>query len=366
MKNLICILVCMAFAAGLPAAANEGGASGGKGAGEFDAGSLISEHLGDSYWWHVTTFKDRHISLYLPVIVRSQDTGWHVFSSRRIAHGEEYRGFRIAAEGKYAGKLVAHNAGGEEYRPWDISITKNVLALMINSAVMVAIFLGVARWYRRRPANAVPHGFVGAVEMFVMSVEDNVIKKSIGEDYARYSPYLLTAFFFILINNIMGLVPFFPGGANVTGNIAVTLVLAFCTLIAVNVFGNREYWKEVFWPDVPVWLKVPVPLMPLIELFGVISKPFALMIRLMANIMAGHMIILALTCVIFVAAGMGIGVSAGMTAFSVVLSIFMTLLEVLVAYIQAYVFTLLSAIFIGLSRPKHRAAKQPGNETSIV
>ncbi len=241
MKRLLCILVCAA-AAWTPLHAEGGGE-------KFEANTLISEHLADSYWWHITTVGDRHVEIHLPVIVRSQETGWHVFSSRRLAHGAEYRGFRIGDRGK----IVARDAAGGEYRPWDISITKNVLALMVNSTIMVVIFLCVARWYRRRPERAVPRGFVGAVEMFIVSVEDEVIKKSIGEDYRRYSPYLLTAFFFIFINNIMGLVPVFPGGANLTGNIAITLVLAVCTFVAVNVFGNREYWREVLWPDVPPW-----------------------------------------------------------------------------------------------------------------
>jgi len=217
---------------------------------------------------------------------------------------------------------------------------------------MLAIFLSVARWYKRHPQHAVPHGFVGAVEMFVMNIEEDVIRKSVGKDYARYSPYLLTAFFFILINNVMGLVPFFPGGANTTGNIAVTFTLAFCTMLAVNLFGNKEYWKEVLWPEVPMWLKVPAPLMPLIEIASVISKPFALMVRLFANITAGHAIALSLTLIIFISAKMGAAVNAGMTAFSLLLAIFMNCLELLVAYIQAYVFTILSAVFIGLSRPE--------------
>lgn len=322
---------------------------------EFNANALIAEHLGDSYWWHITTVGQRHISIYLPVIVHSKESGWNVFSSRRIEHGERYEGFALAEQGPYAGKVVAYDSAGAEYRPWDISITKTVLSLLINSALTAGIFLCVARWYRRRGDHAVPRGFVGAVEMFVMSIEEDVIKKSIGPDYARYSPYLLTAFFFILINNVMGLIPVFPGGANVTGNIAVTLVLALCTMIAVNLFANREYWKEVFWPEVPTWLKVPVPLMPAIEFFGVISKPFALMIRLMANIMAGHTIMLSLVCVIFMTVKMGPAVNTGMTVFSVVLSVFMSLLELLVAYIQAYVFTLLSAVFIGLSRQRHHS-----------
>lgn len=320
---------------------------------EFDVNKMISDHLSDNYWWHITTINGHHISVYLPVIVRDSDGEWHCFSSRRLAHhGDVHKGFFIAEQGDYANKIVGTDSGGEIYRPWDISITKNAFALMINSVIMVVLFLLVARWYKRRPKHSVPKGFVGAMEVFVMDVENEIIKPNVGKDYKRYSAYLLTAFFFIFINNIMGLIPIFPGGANTTGNIAITLPLALFTLIAVNVFANREYWREVFWPDVPWWMKAPIPLMPFIELFGVISKPFALMIRLLANIFAGHTVILSLSCLIFITVNMGAGVNAGMTVFSVILSVFMNVLELLVAYIQAYVFTMLSAVFIGMSRPE--------------
>ncbi|MDR0687407.1 MAG: F0F1 ATP synthase subunit A [Prevotellaceae bacterium] len=348
-------LACIAAAALLAplcASAEEHGGEGGEK--ELAIGDIITEHIFDSYWWHITTYGERHISIYLPVIVRSDGGGWRLFSSKRLAHGETYEGFRIAEKGeKYEGKVVGVNAAGEVYRPWDISITKNALALMINSAIMLGIFLGVARWYRRRPKNSTPSKFVCAMEMLVMDVEEDIVRASIGKDYKRYSPYLLTAFFFILINNVMGIIPIFPGGANTTGNIAITLVLALCTLVAVNLFGNREYWREIFWPDVPLLLKAPIPLMPLIEFFGVLTKPFALMIRLLANIFAGHTVILAFTLLIFITAKLGAGINAGMTVFSIVLSLVMNCLELLVAYIQAYVFTLLSAVFIGLSRPEH-------------
>jgi F-type H+-transporting ATPase subunit a len=314
---------------------------------------IIFEHIQDSYWWHITTINDHHVSIYLPVIVYSSNSGFHVFSSSQIDHGHNYKGFYISDKGKYAGKIVEINDTGEEIRPIDLSLTKIALAIIINSIIMLILFLSVARWYRKRPKHAVPGGFVGAIEMFVMNIEDDIIRGSIGKDYARYSPYLLTAFFFIFISNLMGLVPFFPGGANVTGNISITLVLALCTMIAINLFGNREYWKEILWPDVPLWMKVPIPLMPIIELFGVISKPFALTIRLFANITAGHAVILALTCLVFITVKMGTAMNMGMTVFSVILSIFMSFLELLVAYIQAYVFTMLSAVFIGLSRQEH-------------
>jgi F-type H+-transporting ATPase subunit a len=356
-KHIPILLCFAAFALRAPLCAAADGHGSGEEKEELAIGDVITEHIFDSYWWHITTYKERHVSIYLPVIVRSDGGGWHVFSSKRLAHGESYRGFRIAEKGaKHEGKVVGVSAAGEVYRPWDISITKNALALMINSAIMLGIFLGAARWYRRRPKNSTPSRFVCAVEMFVMDVEEGIVHASIGKDYKRYSPYLLTAFFFILINNVMGIIPIFPGGANTTGNIAITLVLALCTMAAVNLFGNREYWREIFWPDVPLLLKAPIPLMPLIEFFGVLTKPFALMIRLLANIFAGHTVILAFTLLIFITAKLGAGINAGMTVFSIALSLVMNCLELLVAYIQAYVFTLLSAVFIGLSRPEHHVA----------
>ena len=311
---------------------------------------IIFEHLQDAYWWHIVTINNHHVSVYLPVIVYSPKSGISVFSSSHIAHNHTHKGYYIASDGKYKDKIVTLNETGEEIRPLDLSLSKIPFAILFNSFVMLILFLLVARWYKKSPKHATPGGLVGAMEMFVMSVEDDIIRKSIGKDYARYSPYLLTAFFFIFISNIMGLIPFFPGGANVTGNIAVTLVLALCTMVAINMFGNKAYWKEIFWPEVPMWMKAPLPLMPVIELFGVISKPFALTIRLFANITAGHAVLLSITCLIFVTVKMGAAVNTSMTVFAMILSVFMSFMEILVAYIQAYVFTMLSSVFIGLSR----------------
>ena len=193
------------------------------------------------------------------------------------------------------------------------------------------------------------------LEPIVEMINDEVIKESVGKDYKRYAPYLLTAFFFILINNLMGIIPIFPGGANVTGNIAVTFVLALCTFVAVNFFGNRHYWKDILWPDVPWWLKVPLPLMPLVEIFGMFTKPMALMVRLFANIMAGHSVILSFIAVIFLTVKMGPVINGSMTVAAVFFGVFMDCLELLVAFIQAYVFTMLSAVFIGLSRQEPEA-----------
>ena len=310
-------------------------------------------HIGDSYEWHITNIGKTSICIPLPIIVYSETSGWHAFLSSRLEeNGGKYEGFYIAPSGsKYEGKVVERNATGEEVRPWDISITKVTLSLFINSAILLAIILSVAHWYRKREQGAyAPGGFIGFMEMFIMMVHDDVIKSCVGPNYKKFAPYLLTAFFFIFINNIMGLIPIFPGGANVTGNIAITLVLALFTFVIVNIFGTKHYWKDIFWPDVPWWLKVPIPMMPFIEFFGVFTKPFALMIRLFANMLSGHMAMLVLTCLIFISASMGPAINGSLTVASVLFNIFMNLLEVLVAFIQAYVFTMLSAVFIGLAQ----------------
>lgn len=328
-------------------------------AAEPDVSGMIFGHIMDSYDWHFTTIGDTHVSLYLPVIVRSaRDGQWYVFSSRHLLHGHgeghtapEYEGFRIAHGGDFDGKVV-EVVGGEEARPLDLSLTKNALALLINSTLLIALFLYCARWYKKkRPDSPAPRGLVGAVEALVQWIYYDVIVANIPAHVQRYAPYLLTAFFFIFINNLIGLI---PGSANVTGNIAVTCFLAVCTFLMVNLFGNKEYWKEIFNPDVPGWLK---PIMIVIELFGLFTKPLALMIRLFANIMAGHTAMLALFSVIFVTAGMGAAMNGTMTVVSLLFCVFMNCLELLVAFIQAYVFTMLSAVFIGLSQPQHHHAE---------
>jgi len=322
--------------------------------GKLNVKELILEHLADSYIWHITKIGETDIAIPLPVIIYSSTTGWHVFLSSAFNEKGQYQGLIIAPEGKYKGKIIEKDALGNEVKPFDISITKVVFSLLFNSALLIFIILMVARSYKKDTYES-KKGFVGFMEMFIMNINDDVIKPCIGKDYKRFSPYLLTVFFFIFLNNLMGLIPLFPGGANVTGNIAITFVLAICTFIIVNIFGTKEYWKEIFWPDVPLWLKVPLPLMPVIELVGVFTKPFALMIRLFANMLAGHSIVLGLTCLVFVTVSLGPAMNASMTVVSVLFTVFINLVEVMVAYIQAYVFVLLSAVFIGLARvePHH-------------
>ena len=234
----LCILLCGVIR---PAAAEN--VSQGE---DTDVKQIVFSHIGDSYSWHITSWGHTHLNIPLPVIVRNHAGDWFCFLSSRIDEGASYEGFRIATEGAYAGKIV-EEVNGTEIRPIDLSITKTVFALLLNSLILICIILGVARWYKKRKVeNAAPGGFVGAMEMFIMMIHDDLIKSCVGKDYKRFAPYLLTVFFFIFLNNLMGLIPIFPGGANVTGNIAITLVLALCTFVITNIFGTREYWKDIF------------------------------------------------------------------------------------------------------------------------
>ena len=317
---------------------------------EIDVGEILFGHIGDSYGWHITDWKGKHVTIPLPCIVHSS-TGWHFFMSSKIEHGHEHEGLFIAEEGRYEDKIVERGADGELVRPFDISITKNVASLMFAAILLISLVLATTRWYRRHDASEeAPQGFAGLMEMMIMMVNDDIIRPSVGEKhYRKYSPYLLTAFFFIFVCNLMGLIPFFPGGANVTGNIAVTMMMALFTFIAINVFADKHYWKEILWPDVPMFLKFPIPIMQTIELFGVISKPFSLMVRLFANIMAGHMMVLGLVSVIFVTVKLGPVINGSMTVIAMLFGLVINCLELLVAFIQAYVFTMLSAVFIGMA-----------------
>lgn len=331
---------------------------------KFDAKSFIFGHTGDSYEFHVTEVKGKPISIALPVIVKSKERGWFVFSSKHICHlhpGENYKGFFIQSQDaeKHAGKLVETNGKGEVIRPFDLSFTKNAFGLFFCCAFLLVFFLPAARQYKKNPMGK-PNRYQGLVEWLTLMVLDGIIKPSINEKkYRKFAPYLLTVFFFIFFNNLFGLIPFFPFGANVTGNLAVTMVLALITYFFVNVLGSKHYWKDILWPDVPVFLKVPIPLMPIIELVSTLTKPFALMIRLFANILAGHIIIMVLMALIFILGGMyGAGMGLGISFISIFMTIFMTALEMLVAYIQAYVFTMLSAIFIGLAQEEPEKPKE--------
>ncbi|TGX83372.1 F0F1 ATP synthase subunit A [Palleniella muris] len=310
---------------------------------------IVLEHLADAYEWHIASYEGKHLSIPLPIIVRSEQTGEWTFCT---AHSlpENYF-FNPESHGKIYEKL----ADGTTVRPIDLSITKSVAQIWIVVAILLTVFLGCAKWYKKRDCRSeAPRGFVGAVEMLTMTIHDDLCKSCIGEKhYKPYAPYLLTVFYFIFTTNLIGLIPIFPGGANVTGNINVTMFLALCTMLVINIFANAHYWKEIFWPEVPGPLKL---LMIPIEMFGVFTKPFALMIRLFANMMAGHAVILSFTCVIFLGWSMGAAYGLGLNLFSALMLLFMNCLEILVAFVQAYVFTLLSAVFIGLAHVEHHEA----------
>jgi F-type H+-transporting ATPase subunit a len=316
---------------------------------EFVVRDFILEHVGDAYIWHITRVGERDVYMPLPVIVMSKQSGWHVFSSSKLSDGHHYAGFYISETGNYKGKIVEENQKGAEVRPIDISITKNVFTLILSSVILVGLILFVAGYYKKN-GFWVKNKLVCFMEMFIMMINDDVIKPCVGKGYKKFAPYLLTLFFFLFINNLMGLIPIFPFGANLTGNIAVTFTLAIVTFIIVNIVGTKEYWKEIFWPDVPILLKFPVPFFPLLEIISVFTKPFALMIRLLANMIAGHSIILGLLSIIFITVSFGKATNVSLTAVSLFLSIFISFVELLVAFIQAYIFTLLSAVYIGLAQ----------------
>jgi len=325
----------------------------------FDAGEMIMEHILDSHEWHIANIGHTHISIPLPVILYA-DGDIHIFSSGRFHHGElAYNGFKLETEGKNKGKIVKVLDDGitpdeSAALPTDFSITKNVMSLFISVALLMFLFISIANSYSRRKDHA-PKGIQSLLEPIIMFIRDDIARPSIGEKrYGRYMPYLLTIFFFIFLNNLMGLIPFFPGGANLTGNIAVTMVLALFTFIITSFSGNKAYWTHIVnAPGVPWWLKLPVPLMPIVEIVGVITKPFVLMVRLFANMTAGHIILLGFMSLIFIFGNMSIGLGLSVTPVSVGFALFMSLLELLVAFIQAYVFTLLSAIYFGMASEEH-------------
>ncbi|MEI6884016.1 MAG: F0F1 ATP synthase subunit A [Bacteroidota bacterium] len=327
-----------------------------KGSEKFNAGDMIMEHVVDNHEWHILEIGHFELMIPLPVILYYDGKLYTFCSTRFHNEGRSYLGFSLPLEGPQKGKIVRTNPAPGGPRVYDFSITKTVLAIMISALLMLFIFISVARAYARN-INKAPKGMQSALEPLIIFIRDDIAKSSIGEKkYEKYMPYLLTIFFFIFLNNILGLIPIFPGGANVTGNIAVTMVMAVFTFVLTTVNGNKHYWVDIInTPGVPWWLKLPIPLMPVVEIIGVITKPFVLMVRLFANIAAGHIIALGFVSLIFIFGAINVAVGYGVSVVSVAFMIFMNLLELLVALIQAYVFTLLSALYFGLAtiEPEH-------------
>lgn len=318
---------------------------------KFNTSEVIMEHIADAHDWHLWG----HTSVHLPVILYTAK-GLEIFSSGKFEHGHAtYQGthynYRMVKNpGEQKENIIAVDANGNKDEEasagiYDLSITKNVASLLTSMALLLIIFISIGNGYKKRGIGA-PKGLAKWLEPVIIFVRDDIARPNLGDQYHKFMPYLLSVFFFIWLNNVLGLVPFFPGGANVTGNIAVTLVLALITFVITNLNGTKTYWSHVFTPHVPTWL---YPLMIPVEIIGLFTKPFALMIRLFANITAGHILVLSLVCLIFIFKSMAV---AGV---SVPFVIFISVIEMLVAFIQAFIFTILSALYIGmaLEKPSH-------------
>lgn len=320
----------------------------------FDASEMIMHHIKDAHDWHVMDIDGHAVSIPLPIIIYHSERGLSVFMSSKFEHGTaDYNGYRLDHQ-----KVVAVDESGQVSEELtagilDLSITKNVAALMISIFFMLWLFIKVAKSFVRNQGKA-PSGIQSFIEPLILFVRDDIAKAAIGEKhYMRFMPYLLTIFFFIWINNLLGLVPFFPGGANVTGNIAIPLTLAVITFVITSFSGNRHYWLHVFaMPGVP---KPVLLILTPIEFLGIFLKPFVLMVRLFANITAGHIVILVFFSLIFIAGSASTAGGFGTAVPAVAFTIFINGLELVVGFLQAFVFTFLSAVYFGaaVAEPHH-------------
>jgi F-type H+-transporting ATPase subunit a len=315
---------------------------------KFNPGEMIMGHVGDEHGWHLFG----HTSIPLPIVLYNTERGFSCFSSSHFDHGHKTHGGYMLHEGKVVatdapdGTDAHHASVNEELTKatWDISITKNVLGMFVSMIILVWVMLTVASGYKKRGVGA-PKGIQSFIEPIIMFVRDDVAKANIGPKYERFMPYLLTVFFFILLNNLMGLIPIFPFGANVSGSISVTFALAAITFIITLIHGNRHYWGHILaMPGVP---KPVLLILTPVEILGVFLRPAILMIRLFANITAGHIIVLSFFALIFIFGEINAGLGWGVSIFSLVFTVFMSMLELLVAFIQAFVFTFLSAMYFG-------------------
>lgn len=311
----------------------------------------ILHHISDAHEWHFFTMGGTHYTLPLPVILYSEQYGLEVFLSNKFDHHTHiYKTYKydhghITLLDEQGNELLVD---GHAVHPLDLSITKNVASMLVAFVILVLLFGSVAKAYKRRPGQA-PKGLQSFMEPLILFVRDEVARPNLGHHYAKFTPYLLTLFFFIWVNNLLGLL---PGAANVTGNIAVTMVLALLTLIVTNINGNKSYWSHIFWPPgIPFLVKII--LIP-VEFISIFTKPFALMIRLFANITAGHIIIMSIFSLIFLFSenGTNLGAGFGVSVVSVPFAMFLYTLELLVAAIQAFIFTMLTALFIGQAMPE--------------
>ena len=303
---------------------------------------FIMHHVKDAHEWHFATIGHTHISIPLPVILYESGHGLYFYMSSDFV--DELHN-KIDKDGFYFDDHDTLKSRDQSKVIYDISITKNVASLFISVVLLFWVFLSIAKKYKQDSLKA-PKGLQSAFEPIIIFIRDEIAKPNIGEHkYEKFMPYLLSVFFFIWFNNLLGLM---PGAANLTGNIAVTMTLALFTFVITTFSGTKDYWKHIFnTPGVPWWLKLPVPLMPMVEFISILTKPFSLMVRLFANITAGHIIIMSLIALVFIFESIYVG------PITVLFGLFMNMVELLVAFIQAFVFTLLSAIYFGLAVEEH-------------
>lgn len=323
----------------------------GGGEGKLDPAKVIMEHIQDAHEFHFFTINkadgtEFHATVPLPVILYSPQRGLDVFLSSKFHHGHDaYKGYML-----HEGKIHAVNEAGEtlhDVQVYDVSLTKNVVQMILALTLLVILMIGVANRYKKgQGVTSAPKGFQNAIEPVITFVRDEVAKPNLGRNYNKYLPYLLTLFFFILINNLFGLI---PGSANVTGNIAFTIVLGVISFFVILFSTNKHFWGHIFWyPGVPVPLRLFI-MLP-VELLGVFTKPFALIVRLFANMVAGHIIILSFIILIFIFGSMTAVAGWGFSPLSIAFAVFIYLIEIMVAFIQAFIFTNLTAVFIGQAR----------------
>lgn len=312
----------------------------GKG-GKLNPAEVIIEHISDGHEFHFFSLGDFHATIPLPVILYSPQKGFDIFMSSKFHHGHEaYKGYKLEHGNIHAVK--EDGSADEAVKVYDFSLTRNVVQLIIALILLVWIMTGIAKKYKNGEGTTkAPSGLQNAIEPVITFVRDEVAKPNLGKRHQKYLPYLLTVFFFILINNLFGLI---PGSANVTGNIAFTAMLGIISFIVILLSTNGHFWKHIFWPPVPHGVK---PILVPVELLGVFTKPFALIIRLFANMTAGHIIILSFICLIFIFGEMSKALGYGASPLFIALAVFIYLIEILVAFIQAFIFTNLTAVFIG-------------------
>ena len=308
---------------------------------KIDAAEVIMEHIMDNHEYHFADFKGHAISIPLPVLLYSPQRGFDAFMSSKFEHGHaNYKGYKL--EHNHISPVTESGSIDESVQVFDISLTRNVVQMFLALIVLLVVMLNVAKKYRKNGPNVAPSGFQNAVEPVITFVRDEVAKPNLGHKYEKYMPYLLTVFFFILINNLFGLI---PGAANVTGNISFTLVLAFISMLVILFSTNGHFWGHIFWPPgVPLFVKVI--LIP-VEFAGIFIKPIALMIRLFANMVAGHIVIICFISLIFIFGAMSKVAGIGFSPISLAFTVFIYFIELLVVFIQAFIFTNLTAVFIG-------------------